>query len=167
MTLLEKTQKSADNKVLTLYKEGLFYKCYNQDAMVFVNKVKNYNVSSKFIKYIDDTVYSVGFPAGEIAKDTGLDFESISKKLGATHYEVQEKKVVFFLADTSVKDDYANWINDIRPLPKHSIAEEPKSAYQKNPLDTLHGMIENFDLANSTPMQGLIFIQELKNQLKS
>ena len=28
-------------------------------------------------------------------------------------------------------------------------------------------MIQEFDLANSTPMQGLVFIQELKNQIKA
>ena len=34
MTITEKTQISANNTRFTLYKEGLFYKCYNEDAMV-------------------------------------------------------------------------------------------------------------------------------------
>ncbi|MDA3912027.1 MAG: hypothetical protein PF448_11795 [Bacteroidales bacterium] len=47
MTIVEKTQVSADKTRFTLFKEGLFYKCYNEDAMVFVKMVKNYKVNSK------------------------------------------------------------------------------------------------------------------------
>ena len=52
MTLLEKTESSADITRFTLYREGLFYKCYNEDAMVFVKEVKEYKISSKFVKSV-------------------------------------------------------------------------------------------------------------------
>ncbi|MEN8122856.1 MAG: hypothetical protein ABFS35_21130 [Bacteroidota bacterium] len=45
MTIKEKTQYSEDKTVFTLFKEGLFYKCYNEDAMVFSKRVKNYKVN--------------------------------------------------------------------------------------------------------------------------
>ena len=45
MTIAEKVSHSANRALVTLYKEGLFYKCYNEDVMVFVIKVKNYKVS--------------------------------------------------------------------------------------------------------------------------
>ena len=45
MTIAEKVSHSANSALFTLYKEGLFYKCYNEDVMVFVIKVKNYKVS--------------------------------------------------------------------------------------------------------------------------
>lgn len=38
--MAEKTQCSADNARFTRYKEGLFYKCQNEDAMIFVERVK-------------------------------------------------------------------------------------------------------------------------------
>jgi hypothetical protein len=38
MTLAEKVNQSADGTLFTLHKEGLLYKCYNEDAMVFVQK---------------------------------------------------------------------------------------------------------------------------------
>jgi hypothetical protein len=50
MTLLEKTQKSSENNKFTLFKEGLFYKCYNENAMVFTEKVKKYKVSAKQVE---------------------------------------------------------------------------------------------------------------------
>jgi hypothetical protein len=38
MTIAEKIKYSADRTVFTLFKEGLFYKCYNEDAMVFMKQ---------------------------------------------------------------------------------------------------------------------------------
>lgn len=68
MTIAEKIQYSSDKTRFTLFKEGLFYKCYNEDAMVFVNRVKKYKVNSKFIKSIGDEVLCLGFPASETEK---------------------------------------------------------------------------------------------------
>lgn len=34
--------------------------------MVFVSKVKNYEVSSKYVKSVGEDVYSVGFPFSEV-----------------------------------------------------------------------------------------------------
>jgi len=41
MTTVEKIILAKSNKQFTLFKEGLFYKCYNEDAMLFVKRVKN------------------------------------------------------------------------------------------------------------------------------
>ena len=62
MTISEKIDNSANHTRFTLYKEGLFYKCYNEDAMVFVKNVKDYKVSEKFVKSVGAEVYSIGFP---------------------------------------------------------------------------------------------------------
>jgi len=35
MTILEKIAKGRDKTIFTLHREGLFYRCYNEDAMVF------------------------------------------------------------------------------------------------------------------------------------
>ena len=45
MTIAEKVSHSANSALFTLYTEVLFYKCYYEDVMVFVIKVKNYKVS--------------------------------------------------------------------------------------------------------------------------
>ena len=68
MTIKEKISCSSDVTRFTLFKEGLFYKCYNEDAMVFIKCVKSYKVSVKFIKTVNANVYSIGFPASEIEK---------------------------------------------------------------------------------------------------
>jgi hypothetical protein len=66
MTLLEKTKNSAKSNIFTLYKEGLFYKCYNEDAMVFSKKVKSYKVNARFVKSVGAEVMNLGFPASEV-----------------------------------------------------------------------------------------------------
>ncbi|WP_335973284.1 hypothetical protein [Gaetbulibacter jejuensis] len=57
----EKINFSAQPKKVYLFKEGLFYKLYNQNAMWFTNHIKAYNVNSKFVKTVKQNVYSIGF----------------------------------------------------------------------------------------------------------
>ena len=54
MTIAEKVTQSANSTLFTIYKEGLFYKCYNEDAMIFVQKVREYKVNSKFVKSVKE-----------------------------------------------------------------------------------------------------------------
>lgn len=56
MTIAEKVTQSANSTLFTLYKEGLFYKCYNEDAMLFVQKVRAFKVSDKFVKSVREKV---------------------------------------------------------------------------------------------------------------
>ena len=79
MNIAEKIQYAADVTIFTLFKEGLFYKCYNEDAMVFSKRVKNYKVNSKFVKNVGSTIFSLGFPASEVEKEN-LSFENLQKK---------------------------------------------------------------------------------------
>jgi len=47
MTLKEKVNLAAQPNKLYLFKEGMFYKIYNQNAMWFVNFIKPYKVAIK------------------------------------------------------------------------------------------------------------------------
>ena len=61
MTVLEKIKNSIHSTICTLYKEGLFYKCFNECAMVFSQRVKEYKVTAKFIKSVGTEVLSLGY----------------------------------------------------------------------------------------------------------
>ena len=78
MTIVKKVSHSENRALFTIYKEGLFYKCYNEDMMVFVMKVKNYMVSSKFVKSMMEKVYSIGFPSSKLLNGN-LSCKSISE----------------------------------------------------------------------------------------
>ena len=165
MTIAEKIQCSADKAVFTLFKEGLFYKCYNEDTMVFVQNVKEYKISSKFVKRLGAVVLSLGFPVSEAEKGH-LSFEHISEKIDAKSYEIKDKHIVFLSENTNVKGDYTEWIETIQKNKNVVAGKEPGPIYKSRfDMDVIINMIKNYDLANSTPMQGLHFIQQLKSKM--
>ena len=47
---------------LYLFKERMFYKAYNQNAMWFVQQIKAYKVTAKYIKTIQQEECFIGFP---------------------------------------------------------------------------------------------------------
>jgi len=148
--------------MFTLFKEGLFYKCYNEDAMVFVQKVKEYKVSSKFVKNVGAEVLSLGFPVSEVSKGK-LSFDMLCKTLGAEKYDDEAKKVIFYLKD-NIKQGFESWHETF--LKENSVQYSQKPNISKSNKSELVAMIKSFDLANSTPMQGLNFIQQLKMEIQ-
>ena len=165
MTIAEKIEKSRIKTIFTLYREGLFYKCFNEDAMVFVKKVKNYKVSVKFVKSVGATIYSIGFPISEVEKEK-LSLNSISEKIRAEGFDNIDENIVFLLEDIDIKSGFKEWAETIQKEKNDATAKKPESFFvQKNGVEGVLNMIRNFDLANSTPMKGLNFIQQLKSEL--
>jgi hypothetical protein len=68
MDVKEKIALSKQEYAITLHREGLFYKCYNEDAMVFVEHVKPYKVVSMFIQNVGEEVLSIGNYSGQCFK---------------------------------------------------------------------------------------------------
>jgi hypothetical protein len=167
MTIIQKIEISAHITNFTLFKEGLFYKCYNEDAMVFVEKVRQYKVNAKFVKSVGKIVYSIGFPVAEVDKGN-LTLEYISERIGAFHFDENGRGLVFKIGESEVKKNYNSWIDTLRKDKGIELGNQPESCqgllYN---MDTIVTMIKDFDLANSTPMQGLGFIQDLKLEVQS
>ena len=102
MTITEKIQCSADKAQSTLYKEGLFYKCYNENAMVYSQCVRAYKISIKFVKNVGVKVMSLGFPVSALEKGN-LSLEHISEKIRAKKIEVSDDDVVLFWTKPELK----------------------------------------------------------------
>ena len=66
MDTREKIGLAADVGMLSLHKEGIFYKLDNQHARLFAENIKKLKIKAKFIKTVDQRVYSCGFPASII-----------------------------------------------------------------------------------------------------
>jgi hypothetical protein len=163
MTIAEKIEYAADKKVVTFFKEGLFYKCYNEDAMVFTKKVRAYKVKVKYVKNVGSKVLSLGFPISEIEKEN-LKLQSILEAIEATNYIEKPYGIVFSLK-ADIKKNYLEYCDTIQI--STDIVTEKQFEYNKTTNDLLVKMILEFDLANSTPLQGLVFIQELKKHIKT
>jgi hypothetical protein len=137
--------------------------------MVFVEHIKPYKVLSKFIKSAGEEVLSIGFPASELEKGS-ITTELIAGAIGATKTEQLEKQVVFNIENKDLKKNYASWRIEMLALSvvevlgqNKNITPDKINEYPPTNKDVLIRMIQEFDLANSTPMQGLMFVQELKN----
>ena len=67
MTILDKvTLQQQDTTKIFLFKEGIFYKAYNEGA--FLLRDRNYKVTIKKIKSIENEVLSIGFPVSVFDK---------------------------------------------------------------------------------------------------
>lgn len=128
--------------------------------------MKEYKVSHKFVKSVGADVYSIGFPVSEVEKGK-LTLEFITGIIAAKSFEIKDTDVVFLLNDGGLKNDYKDWIEAIQEQNIIEATQESSSLYNP-PLDmtTIISMIKNYDLANSTPMQGLGFIQVLKFEVQ-
>ena len=163
MSIKEKLELSADIKRFTLFKEGLFFKCYNEDAILFAKLVKPYKVNTKYIKNIGADVVSLGFPVSE-TENGKLSFEKMCAILGSDSYDLGVDKVSFY-PKTDIKQGYEKWCESLVRESSTEYASKPivNLASQNTPSATeLIALIKNFDLANSTPMQALNFVQHLK-----
>jgi hypothetical protein len=107
MPITEEIQISANKTKFTLFKEGLFYKCYNEDASVFTEKINKYKVNAKYIKSVGAAVLSLGFPVSVIAMST-ITFEAIAVAIDAPSYFENTDAVVFELKNKDLQN-YASF----------------------------------------------------------
>ena len=145
----------------------MFYKCYNEDAMLFTQRVKVYKVSSKFVKSVGTQVLSIGFPLS-VVNNGQVTLDSLCKKNDAIKYDIKQDRVAFYLKDT-IKQDYIIWQESVLEKKDAQTVKEPAQlayAQSKEFLMDVISLIKNFDLANSTPMEGLNFIQQLKIEVQ-
>lgn len=131
--------------------------------MLFSRHIKTYQVSAKHVKSAGSVVLSIGFPESEVTGGK-LSFEHISEALGAGEYVVEEKQVTFRLKE-DLKKNYAAWRTN-HPVPDKLGTGDSAPSPLSEKISALLSDIRNFDLANSTPMQGLEFVHVLKQKVK-
>ncbi len=54
-----------------LYLEGIFWKVYERSAFAFIHRISRYKPSKRFIKYLDTSIVSLGFPDASRSKVLG------------------------------------------------------------------------------------------------
>ena len=71
MTVSEKLQEVAlyasQGKII-LFREGMFWKAYQEAAYIFVSNIRPYQVNRNYVKKVASDVFSLGFPAPSSAK---------------------------------------------------------------------------------------------------
>lgn len=125
MSILDKvTLQQQDTTKIFLFKEGIFYKVYNEGA--FLLKDKNYKVAVKKIKSIENEVLSIGFPVSvfEKLKDEFVfeNFEGYSccgnnETFDETIYSVWYKEIINCQSDNSKIENQQQIIEQLKNYP--------------------------------------------------
>ena len=151
MTILEKiTLQNQDTSKIFLFKEGIFYKAYNQGA--FLLREKNYKVSVKKLKSIENEVLSIGFP------DSALE-----KIIGKNQIEEYTAHLSIIPDDTYQDIDYTEWKNNLIIEWNNQMQTDVNTTViDKNKMIE---MIKQYPLANKTPMEVFIWVSELQKSL--
>lgn len=149
MTIQEKINFAAQPYKLFLFKEGMFYKLYNQNAMWFVDQIKAYKVNNKFVKTVNQNVYSIGFPVSSLQQ-----IEQQLKNIKAVIQQTTAHYITYTIPHIIEKNNYMAWCK------QHTISNT-----YTNTTVSLKQQIQGFDLANKTPMQALEFISKLQKEL--
>lgn len=146
MTILDKTTLQNQNpSKIFLFKEGIFYKAYNEG--VFLLKDKNYKVAVKKIKSIENEVLSIGFP------------ESVFEKL-KIEFVVDDFEGYSCCANNVVFDnlEYQNWRDEVSN-------NQPDISKFSNHQQIIE-QIKNYPLANKTPIEVFEWVVSLQNKVR-
>lgn len=143
MTVLEKvTIQKQDTTKIFLFKEGIFYKAYNEGA--FLLRDRNYKVAVKKIKSIENEVLSVGFPISV--------FENLKENSQSEEYDKYVSLQSNIVFSCQIYEEWCqNQINNIKRLNAKHLNE-----------DTLKDTIKNYPLANKTPIEVFIWVADLQ-----
>ncbi|WP_446008963.1 hypothetical protein [Candidatus Electrothrix sp.] len=152
MNTEEKIRLAGDLSCLYLHKEGIFYKVYNKDAMLFIGNIKPLKITAKFIKVVDQYVYSAGFPESVL--------ERVKEKLHSCGgvFETAEKMLKVTGVRWNEAEDYSDWCG--RWKGKAEERHEADSA-------SIAQQVAAFPVMQRTPMEAVQFIISMQKQLNT
>jgi len=155
MNTQAKIELALDTTRLCLHKEGIFYKLYNRQAMLFVENVKALKVKAKFVKIVNETEYSCGFPASVI--------EDVKERLRSMGGNFEESFDLLTVVGVRwpTSSDFALWCRR-----QHEDTARSQKSKAAGSID-LAREISGFQVMHSTPMDAMNFLVELQAKLSA
>jgi len=156
--------EKANTNCVYLLKEGLFYRAYNRSAMRVVRHLKPYKINRKYVKKVQQEIFYIGFPESSLetilqqAKNKSWQIKE-SEKLSDDNTEILCLTGLF-----DKTDDYEAWIKDL-PISEKETTLEADTA-QTRAFEIIK-QIEAFQVENATPMEAILFVNKLKQQLQN
>lgn len=156
--------------LISLYREGLFWKLYNVSAYNFSRLVKPYAVKKKYIKEIKEIVVSIGFP--DVLLTGNLD----KLKPFSSFVNVTENMIEIGLAEPL--EGYQEWFDQQDIMPEKFPNPENKKEKKEEEIsknehcnDTTSEQIikelRSFPLMQKTPLEVQMFVLELQKKLSN
>jgi hypothetical protein len=158
MTLSEKLDLLNDDSI-RLYKEGVFWVAYEQDAFRLCC-VKHLRPSCKYVKVVKQTVISVGFP------------DSVLQSVLA-HFEVKERTAFYVCMSTEEEmkpQAFATWKSEVETTARavQKVKTElpaMNSKIELSDMPSVYERLRSFRLCTATPMDCMRFVEELQEMI--
>ncbi len=180
MKLIEilENEKTNPGSVM-LYKEGIFWRVYNQSAIWFFENVKRLNLRAKRIKYLGHHILCGGYPDSlhmelmEKVKDSGYNC-NISTQI--TSIDSVNKPSIETLSEYIIKliekneekqqrESSTLLDNDIVGCREADDEKQDNQSIKMN-YELLVDEIMGFSAVSKTPFEAIQFIVNLQNKLK-
>jgi hypothetical protein len=163
------SQEKHNADAIHLYKEGLFWKAYQQSAYrIDSQPCTAYKLTKKYIKAVGCEVVSLGFPSLNLTRhfrEEQLDY------IDDLHIRIQDKHIEL--------PEYQDWFSQIPvfvpcpPKPKepeyqtqiHIFEPAPQEHSSPSISDQIVNRLRNFRIEQSTPMQCMLFLSQLQKEL--
>jgi len=150
-----------NNNFIKLYKEGIFWRAYNQSCMLFTQYFDNYKVIIKYVKYLKQNIYYCGFP------DTILEnIKEKCKQIGLNISYLNENEIIIEnLTISEIK--YEDWENKMIKENAIMNISNNKNTLLLDIKEDIISQIINFPIAESTPLEAFSFLYKIQKQLKN
>lgn len=153
MTIQEKLQaeQSRPDGTILFLGEGSFYKAYQESAWLACGLLHRFKAFRRFVRRAGCEVVYVGFPKS-----------SLEKFVSGRRYEMKDDTVLVYLNDDEPEfsEDYASWLASI------PITSLNNSTEKQDSLRALCQKVLDYPLEESTPMACVVFLAELRKQIK-
>lgn len=153
MTIQEKLQaeQSRPDGTILFFGEGSFYKAYQESAWLACSLLHRFKAFRRFVRRVGCEVVYVGFPKS-----------SLEKFVAGRRYEMKDDTVLVYLNDDEPEfsEDYASWLASI------PITSLNNSTEKQDSLRALCQKVLDYPLEESTPMACVVFLAELRKQIK-
>lgn len=140
-----------EKHTIILYPEGIFYKAYEHSAWLACLTLGQFLTKKKFIKKVGRDVISIGFPK-----------TSLGKRIGGRKTELHDDIVMVFLnqdeSEMIAECDYNKWKDSI-----DSITDANQEVRLSE--NDLISQIRDFPIESKTPIECMIFLSHLKQNL--
>lgn len=155
-------EKKGDDSEILLFKEGIFMKLYNMSAYLFHRYIKSYKVKNIYYKSTDKTYLSIGFPSEILPKLLEENNLSIIREKG--YFSIKDKMLS---VDTQKYKEFENKYQESETITRSNTNIKVESMDNKlinaeNNLVVQH--LRAFNLASSTPMECMLFLNQLKEK---
>ena len=164
-------RESDNTTYIHLYRVGLFYRAFQRSAYLFQTQVRNFKAVKKFYKTTGSDAVIIGFPS--------VMLDELFPKGGVETVAEGYLRIPCDPVDTAA---YQVWFATVRHAPEkvkkferaaelqtRMLAEKPApppSETRKSLREAVLQEVETFAIENATPLDCMMFLNELKRKLK-